>query len=55
MGLIRSLRERRAEKQADRRAVAEAMQQSRRAGDEQSPEELEAAADRATSLFPNPQ
>jgi len=55
MGILGRLRERRAEKKADRRAVVVAMQQSHRAGEELTPEQLDAAADRASSLFPNPQ
>jgi hypothetical protein len=53
MSILRRIRERRAEKKADRRAIALAMQQSHRAGEERSPEQLDAAVDRASSQFPN--
>lgn len=52
MNLLKRLRERRAEKKQDREAVAQAAANLRRAGDEPSPEQLDAAADRAVSQFP---
>jgi len=52
MNIVEWFRERRAEKQQDREAIAQASGELRRAGDEPSPEELDAAADRAVSQFP---
>jgi hypothetical protein len=55
VNILRRIRERRAEKKADRRAIALSMQQSHRAGEALSPEQLDAAVDRASSLFPDSQ
>jgi hypothetical protein len=52
MNLVRWLRGRRAEKQQEREAIAQASRELRRAGDEPTREQLDAAADRAVSQFP---
>jgi hypothetical protein len=52
MNVLKRLRERRAQKKQDREAVALASQELRRAGDDPTPEQLDAAADRAASQFP---
>jgi len=52
MSILKRLRERRAEKKQDREAIAQASRERRRAGDEPTPEQLDAAADRAASQFP---
>jgi hypothetical protein len=53
VGVFRWLRQRREEKKEDRREIELASRESRRVGDEPSPEQLDAAADRAASQFPN--
>jgi hypothetical protein len=55
MGFFKRLRDRRAEKKQDCYAIELASRELRRAGDEPTPEQLDAAADRATTLFPNSQ
>jgi hypothetical protein len=55
MSVLSRWRERRAEKKADQQAIQVALQQSHRAGEELSPEQLDAAVDSASSLFPNSQ
>jgi len=52
ISILKRLRERRAEKKQDREAIAQASRERRRAGDEPTPEQLDAAADRAASQFP---
>ena len=53
MRVLKWFRERRAEQDEDRRAVEQASLDLRRAGDGRSEEQLDAAADRAASQFPN--
>jgi hypothetical protein len=51
--VLKWFRERRAEKKEDRRAIEQASVELRRVGDGPSEEQLDAAADRAASQFPN--
>jgi hypothetical protein len=51
--ILKWFRERRAEKEEDRRAIEQASLELRRVGDGPSEEQLDAAADRAVSQFPN--
>jgi hypothetical protein len=53
MRVLKWFRERRAGKKEDRRAIEQASLELRRSGDGPSEEQLDAAADRAASQFPN--